>query len=191
MVSNNLESDLREILHSIIIGLCLDGECYAFAIAMHRCLSWPMIGLMQGELIRHAGVVDPDGNIWDCRGKVGEKEFGEPFLDIKFPYETRPITEEQLKVVAPLLSNREPFIESLSKKAQMVWPELPWKSDTLVVRVRAFAEELEALSRKHSLWIYGNLPTALPAIAEGDGEEKGYALKAVMGGYMINRSFQS
>lgn len=181
-----IDSEARGTLHAILIGLCLDGECYAFAIAMHRCLGWPMIGLMQGELIRHAAVIDPDGNIWDCRGIVSREEFGEPF-GIKFPYETRPITEEKLKAVAPVLYNYDHFIESLSKKAQMVWPDLPWKSDTLVARVRAFTEELEALSRKHNLWIYGNFPTALPAIAEGDGEEKGYALEAVMGGYVINR----
>jgi len=191
MVSNELESDLRETLHVTFIRLCLDGECYAFAIAMHRCLGWPMIGLMQGESIRHAGVIDPDGNIWDCRGKISKEEFGEPFLGIKFPYETRPITEEKLRVLVPMLSNRDHFIESLSKQAQMVWPEFPWKQDTLVVRVRAFAEELEALSRKHGLWIYGNFPTALPSIAEENGEEKGYKLETVRGSYMINRSFQS
>lgn len=190
MISNKLETELRETLQAILISLCLDGECYAFAIAMHRCLGWPMIGLMQGELIRHAGVIDPDGNIWDSRGKISKEEFGEPF-GIKFPYETRLITEEKLKSVAPMLSNRDHFIESLSKQAQMAWPQLPWKQDTLIVRVRAFAEELEALSRKHGLWIYGNLPTALPAISEGDGEEKGYKLETVRGSYMINRSFQS
>ena len=187
MISNKIESEMKGTLHAILIGLCLDGECYAFAIAMHRCLGWPMIGLMQGKLIRHVGIVDPDGNIWDCRGKITKEEFGKPFLGVKFPYETRPITEDKLKAIAPVLSNREPLIESLSKKAQMVWPELPWKPVTLIVRVRAFAEELEALSRKHGLWLYGNFPATLPAIAEGHGDEKGYCLEAVMSGYMINR----
>lgn len=187
VINKIIDEQSRQIIHDHLTGLCLDGYCYAFAIAMHKSLGWQIIGLMQGEVIRHAAVIDLDGNIWDCRGKVTTEEFGKPFK-IKFPYETRLITEDVLKLVAPSLAEQEIFIESLSKKAQMVWPDLPWNSDTLVVRMRTFAKELEALSRKHGLWIYGNFPTALPSIAEEDGEEKGYTLETVLGGYMINRS---
>lgn len=183
-----LDIETRENMHDMLIGLCLDGQCYAFAIAMHRCLGWPMVGLMQGLVIRHAAVIDPDGSLWDCRGKMNKEDFGKPY-GIKFPYELKTITEAELNVTNPI---SEPFIASLSRMVQSVWPELPWRSNTLIMRVRVFAEELEALSRKHNLWIYGNFPATLPAIAEGDEDEKGYALSGtITGGYMISRTFES
>ncbi len=185
MIKNNdPRLKLKETVHEMLIAMCLDGQCYAFAIALHRCLGWPMVGLMQENVIRHACVSDLEGNLWDCRGMVNKEEFGRPF-GITFPYDLNPVTEKDLNSKVPI---SEPLIESLSKMAQTVWPDLPWKSDTFLVRVRAFAEDLEALSRKHELWIYGNSPNMLPAIAEGVGDEKGYTLESVISGYVINRS---
>ena len=52
----------------------------------------------------------------------------------------------------------------------------------------AFAADLERISRKHKLWIYGSVPTCLPAIDEGERDEAGYGVKTSLdGSYTINR----
>jgi len=175
----------QEIIRGIIAGF-LKGECYAFVIALHRDLGWPMIGLMKKEEVRHAAVQDPEGNFWDARGQVSENEFGEPF-GLRPPYDLRVVTEADLLAIHPVFAMS---IQRASKTAQSLWPELPWKPDALKCRVQTFAEELEVLSRKHGFWIRSFCPTRPAIIAEGDGEEKGYELGLTLdGNYTINRSF--
>lgn len=43
-----------ETLHALCLSTYLDGECYAFATALHEGLGWPIIGLMHNGEIRHA-----------------------------------------------------------------------------------------------------------------------------------------
>lgn len=181
-----LEPKYLETLHSMLIAMCLDGECYAFAIALSRGLGWPMMGLIHKNEIRHAAVLTPDEKFWDARGAVNEAEFGKPF-GVLPPYDLRPITEDDLQRVKPV---HEYLMESILKKAQIVWPNLPWKADALKYRVLLFAKELEELSRKHGLWIYGSFPTALPVITEGQGNETGYELKPTIDGssFFFNRT---
>ncbi|KKT24476.1 MAG: hypothetical protein UW11_C0046G0001, partial [Parcubacteria group bacterium GW2011_GWA2_43_9b] len=73
--------------------------------------------------------------------------------------------------------------------AQAVWPSLPWRIESSKDRIFSFVSELEALSRKHNLWIYGSIPTMLPTIAEGQGDEFGYQLATTLDGlnFTINR----
>jgi hypothetical protein len=185
-IVKELPPETREFLHSFLKASCIDGKCYAFAIALYRGLGWPMVGLMLGEVIRHAGVRDPEGRFWDARGAVTEEKIGEPF-GLKPPYDIRPITEQNLFSVKPIHDFEIEHV--ILKKAQVLWPKLPWKIKTRRERVRDFVKDLEKLSREHGLWIYGNFPTALPAIAEGEGDETGYKVIADATGlnYFFNR----
>ncbi len=183
-----MEPEARETIKTMVEAAFLDGDCYILAIALFRGTGWPMIGLMVGDIVRHAAVRNPDGiykMFWDARGAVGEEQFGEPF-GISPPYILKPVTEKEFTVIKPV---SEFAINLALKMSRAVWPDLPWKPDTLKVKVISFAEELEELSRKHGLWIYGCIPAALPVIAEGQGDETGYELKLTMEGlsYMINR----
>ena len=180
-----IEPENYEILHSMIVGACLDGDCYTLAIALSRGTGWPMIGLMENNIVRHAAVHNPDGMFWDARGAVSEEQFGQPF-GTPPPYNLKPVTEVELVAIKPI---SEFAIDFVLKMSQAIWPDLPWKPDTLKARVIFFVEELEELSRKHNLWIYGCIPTSLPMIAEGQGDESGYKLEPTMDGlsYTINR----
>jgi len=172
-----LEPEYREATHSFLVGVCLEGGRYAFAIALSRGLGWPMVGLFHKDEIRLAAVSGPDGTLRDVVGLVNEAELGKQFGI----YELRPITEEDLKTVEPI---DEYLVQSILRKAQIVWPDLPWKPDiSLRSKVDSFAKELEQLSRKHGFWIYGNFPTALPIITEEHGEEAGYELRPTMDGF--------
>lgn len=181
-----LRREDHERIHAMLIGMCLDGHCYALAIALSRGTGWPMVGLMEGKVIRHALVVKPGGLLWDARGGViGEAEIARPF-NIKPPYELRPVSEDDLNAIKPI---GEAMIESVLRKAQVVWPELPWRRDTPRARVLAFTCDLERLSRKHGLWVRACFPATPPVIAEGVGDERGYKLEQTVDGlsYTIDR----
>lgn len=182
-----LEAEDRERLHEMIIAGFLDGECYAFAIALCRGTGWPMFGLMEGKTVRHALVLDPKGILHDARGAVNEEELGRPF-DLSPPYVLESVSEEELFSIKPV---SEYTIESVSRKAQILWPELPWKADTLNIKVRSFSQELERLSRKYGLWLRSYLPNTPPVIAEKCGGEKGYEINLTLdGSYTVNRIFK-
>jgi len=184
VIVKSLNREGRDLFKSVISG-CLDGECYTLAIVLSRGLGLPMVGLMQGDVIRHAVIRNPDGTFWDARGAVNEEELGKPF-GISPPYDLKSITEEDLFAVKPITQITIDFILGA---AQAIWPSLPWRVQSLKDKVISFASELEALSRKHGFWIYGSTPTMLPAIAQGQGDEVGYQLSTTIDGltYMINR----
>jgi hypothetical protein len=163
----------------------IHGDCYPFAIALHRNLGWPIIGLFKKEKIIHVGVKSPDEKIWDGRGEVSEEELAEPF--ITSPYSIRHVAEEELVATGTV---DEYTIETLLEKAQIVWPDLPWKNGTPWDKVIAFADDLEKLSRKHKLWICGNNPMSLPMIFQGQDDETGYAIEPSIDGnaFTINRA---
>lgn len=169
-----------------ITAAFLEGECYAFAIALHRDLGWPMVGLMEKGTVWHAAVRDPEGNLWDARGRVSKEEFGGPF-GFGPLFNLKTITEKDLFDIRPVT---DISICRASKTAQTLWPDLPWKPHTLRCRVLSFAEELEAVSRKHGFWIRSMFQGYRPVIAEGDGDESGYQLEMTLdGGYAIDRSY--
>jgi hypothetical protein len=76
------------------------------------------------------------------------------------------------------------------KMAELLFPDLPWK-DSEVLKIKAFVDELEALSRKHKRWIIGTVPGTLPLITDGEDDEGGYELGQTANGAMvtINRYF--
>jgi hypothetical protein len=181
-----LAPEAKEFLRNFLGGAGVHGRCFVFAIAMNRGLGWPMVGLMCKEEIYHVGLRDPKGIFWDARGPVDEEKIGDPF-GTKSPHRFRSVTEEDLLTITPI--SEAEINHVVLKKAQALWPNLSWKTKVLEDRVRAFAEELEELSRKHKLWIFGVYPTKLPAIAEGEGDEIGYEVNPDITGlnFFINR----
>ncbi len=172
-------------LHDMHKHMFLQGECYAFAIALHQGLTWPMIGLMKKEVIWHAGVRAPDGQIWDIRGPLSEDDFSSRY---ELPAQIlREITIEELHAMRQIQHRTITLARGIAEK---LWPELPWR-DSHTAKVIAFADELEALSRKHDLWIVGHIPTQLPRLYVGCGEERGYEIHASMTAlsYTVTRHF--
>lgn len=182
----NMNESTREFL-ARLLEVSIFGSCYDFAVALYRGLSWPIVGLTDGVEIVHVGVKSPEGKIWDGRGEVSEEEFGKPFT--KNHYAICDVAEKELLATGKV---REHMVEIFLRIAQENWPELSWKQVTRRERVIAFADELEALSRKHKLWICGTVPAMLPVIFEGYGDEAGYEIKLSSDGnaYMINRKLR-
>ena len=94
-----------EVLGNMCRARYLNGECYAFAIAMHRATGFPMVGLV-GELqkkttVIHAAVLNPEGKFFDARGVVSEEEFGKPF-GYKPPYRLKQVSEPDLRDIRPV-----------------------------------------------------------------------------------------
>lgn len=162
------------------------GNCYPFAIAMHRGLGWQIIGLFREQKIIHAGVKSPEGKIWDGRGEISEFQFTEPFLAASNIPAITDITESDLFSRDDV---SEYMIEDYLEKAQVIWPDLPWMGQTIRQQVTAFAEELEALSRKYKLWVCAPLLGMTPVLFRGQGDEKGYGISVTGDGvtYTINR----
>ena len=172
-----LDGEAAQCMRGIAESGFLDGECYAFAIALSRGLGWPIVGLYPTEastIPRHAAVYGPDKRIHDVRGPLGQRstEFGAPF-GIAPPYYLRPMSEDDLRNVRPVV---EHTIRLARRIAEHLWPHLPW-IESEAQRARAFADELEVLSRKHRLWIRGMAPAMLPLLAKGEDDEGGYVLK--------------
>lgn len=175
----------REMLHSMYRRFFLEGECYAFALALNQGLGWPMVGLMKSSTILHAGVHAPDGRFHDIRGFLTEEKFGGHFLSP--PFIIREVVADELYATRPI---DEHTIKKARQLAEVLWPDLPWVS-THAMKVQAFADELEALSRKHGLWICGGVPADPPRLFIGGGDEGGYVVRPTVDGlsHTINRYF--
>ena len=172
-------------------GYFLEGECYAFAIALHQGLGWPLVGLIKSydetmkasNVIWHAGVRTPSGQLFDVRGPQSEEVFGEFFLPA--PHTLRDIQVEELYQTRPV----DDFIIKRARQlAEIFWPELPWQ-ESAAARVKAFAEVLEKLSKEHGFWVAGFVPANLPRLFAGFGDEGGYEIERTCDGlsFTINR----
>lgn len=181
-----------QTLHDLCLSMYLDGECYAFAIALHQGLGWPLAGLMDGEIIRHAAVWGPDGMLHDARGAIPVEEVGHPF-GLTWPYDIRAITEGDIRGESTAPESRTYRVNNARRTAEALWPDLPWR-ESLEARVRAFVDELEELSRKHECWIRSPTPANPPiiAIGNGDGDESGYTISQVLGSpsFTLDRFFR-
>ena len=164
-VIKRLEQEDLGFLHEMCRSIYLEGECYAFATALHRGLGWPMVGIMDfidstdKKVIRHVAVKSPDEILYDARGVVSDEELGVPF-DLHSPYEMRTVTEDELVRDRETAEVRERSIRMAQKFAETLWPNLPWK-ESFESRVKAFADALESLSREHELWIRSPVPASL------------------------------
>lgn len=184
-----IDEESSEILYGIVGSPYLDGECYAFATALHEGLGWQLVGLINGDEIRHAAVRSPEGVLYDVRGAVSEEEFGRPFSYTP-PYQLREVDVKELYRSGESDEVRRLSVATARKLAETVWPELPWK-DSAAKRSIAFCDELEALCRKHNLWIRAPYPGAKPILTTGGDDEGGYEICPTFDGaaFTIDRYF--
>lgn len=195
LVMKRLSRDDTECLHSMLKATYLDGDCYAFAIALHRELWWPMYGLItngtDGErVIRHAfvdGGYARSGIYFDARGWFNEASLSQLFGVSRASGDIAPVTEDDLRAVRPV---RESSIANAARMAEVLWPDLPWKGR--LRRVEAFARELEELSRKHGFWVTGPTVTTWPALYEGSEDVAGYTVTPTpsANAYLISRRLE-
>jgi hypothetical protein len=165
-----LSPDAIEELRASFGAIFADGQCYAFATALHLGTGWPLVGLMDGEVIRHAGVRGENGLIYDVRSAFTDEDFGRDYLSP--PYVIRDLSEADLWDTYPI---DDEAISQSRRLAEVLYPALPWQ-DSLEARMFAFGSALEKLSRKHRIWVRAAYPTARPHLSLGDGEETGYEL---------------
>lgn len=179
------DEEERQQQYSIIAGGYLKGSCFEFAIALHRSLGFPIIGLIADDTIHHAAVKCPDGQLFDARGHFPAAEFGKPFGLGPFN-ETREITETDLFDDREI---QERAINMALRCAEALWPEESW-TDSLASKALAYAEEIEEVSRKHGLWLWGGVATCPPLISDIPNEEvSGYTVRplATIGGFSLHR----
>ncbi|MBP9827837.1 hypothetical protein KBC55_01655 [Patescibacteria group bacterium] len=186
-----LEGDDWKTLHALIIGRCLDGQCYEFAAALQRLTGWSLWALRTHEHhMRHVLVRDSEGTLWDARGPLRDaREIGWPF-GVREPYDLREITFEEMTQVRLV---EEHAIEACALVIEVLWPNLV-RCDSRLRRQEAFVRDLEELSRKHNIWIRAPAEAqhVWPALAEGIGGETGYTMAPTLdaNAYYINRRFR-
>ncbi len=167
-----------------VLASSIYGNCYDFALALYRNIDCELVGVDDNGDIVHTGVLLPDGRIFDGRGEVSPDEFIKPFKGNGRKIVTD-ITEEKLLASGTVTDDKMEFYLC---KAQLVWPELPWKAKTMHSRIMDFLTELEALCEKHGVWIRSSLPTAKPVICERYGDETFAAEPCVDGiNYLLDR----
>lgn len=182
------ESDW-DILHNLAIDTFLDGECYAFARALHEGLGWPLVGLMEGDTIRHALVREPNGNLRDVRGVVTLEDCCRAFC-LPFPAVTRNICITALKRKDEPSERVSVMTLRARRMAETLWPDLPWRNRSMS-KAEAFADELESMCRRHGLWLHPMFPNSPIVISEECESELGYSLKPAINGssFTIDRYF--
>jgi hypothetical protein len=172
-----LDHHARETLHQIAAVTYLDGKCYAFAIALNRGLRWPMLGLMVPGCTapRHVAVYcSLDQKIYDVRGGFEQHDphFGKVFGAAP-PYTLKSVSEDDLRKVVPVEENT---IATARKFAEAIWPEYPWIS-SMARRVKAFANDLEKISKKHGVYLRAPYPGVKPIVGDLYGDEEGYTIR--------------
>ncbi len=182
------DRETMDSIRSMALGTFLDGECYAFAIALNRALGWPIAGLMLDGQVRHAVVLMPDNTPFDARGPLSLDSLGVPFY-MRQPYAFEIIEEDDLRAIRPI---DDWSVARAGKFAEAIWPELPWKDGGRAGRVRRFAEGLEKLSREHGVWIRSMYPTTQPVVAIGYGDEAGYKVQSTGDGqFLLDRMLET
>lgn len=182
----NPDKETVKFLQNLCEAIFLEGECYAFAIALHRGLGWPIFGLMVNGKIRHA-FLDPtntDGVFFDARGYISEEKLGIPF-GIEQSYELSRVEEKDLYATRPIIDS---FVYKARQFAEVIWTDLPWKGGVEADKILQFAKDLEELSQKHNIWIRSAFPGTPSLLARGCGDEN-YSLKLMSDGftYSIDR----
>lgn len=175
-------------LREMCVQTFLHGHCYEFAAALNEGLGWPMIGFMHQDTVFHVGVLTPKGMLFDVRGPVYEERFGEPY-GLRGPLALQQVTLENLRAIRPVTDEG---IGSARRMAEILFPRLPWK-ESHASKVLKFVDELEALSRKHGLWIRAPFPAQPPIIEKGDDAEAGYLIQQSSTGpaFSMDRMFKN
>lgn len=183
-----LEGEDREILHSMLVGRCLDGQCYEFALALRRLTGWSLWALSSHEhAIRHLLVKDEEGVLWDVRGPLRDlQEIGQPF-GVDQPYDLYEVTVDDIRRVRRIDADA---IETCMRVIEVLWPNVA-RTESRMRRQEAFLRELEELSRAHGIWV--RAPTEAqhmwPILTEAFGEEVGYTMAPSLdaNAYMFHR----
>ena len=163
----------------------LEGNCYELAIAIHRGTGWPLYGLLMHDgVVRHAAVQTPEGQFFDARGRISVQQLYEPFGNTN-TLSLQKISEQTMQDVRRV---DEHAIDMSRRIAELAWPDLPWM-DSARTRMVAFLQDLEELSRRHSVWIRSPVPAAAPHLEPADGSEDGYTLRPTLtgGGWYFDR----
>lgn len=166
-----------------------NGNCYSFAVALHRLTGWQIVGLVRSCEIwpDHVGVRDPDGNLRDYRGIVPYKEFGR-YFGYTAPYKLRDYSPEEL---ARSSGVRESLVELALDLIEVIWPELPMRIDGKLARAHRFTAAMEQLCRDHDIWFTTTAQgTAFwPFMSFGDDIAQGIELRPALIGnsYFFNR----
>lgn len=172
------QSNMAELLKSTF----LDGGCGYLALALHTGLGWPLIeARVDGKFIHYA-VRTPKDKFWDARGEVDDKHQLVETFGVRGQITVIDTTEEKLRAFAEFEYDDDHQVQSALGYAQVVWPELPWKSETPRCRVQAFAHQLEKLSREHGIWIREGM------VYIGDESENGYSLQTTISGFTFGLS---
>jgi hypothetical protein len=169
-----------------LMAASIYGGCYDLALAFYKDIDCELIGVSDGERIIHAGIILPDGKIYDGRGEISRDEFLKPFNGDGRKIVS--VTKEQLISSGTVTEDK---IEFYLCKAKTIWPGLPWKTKTRSAEVLEFLEELEGLCRKHKIWIRSSLPSAKPVLCEYYGDETFFAEPCVNGTeYLFDRAIE-
>lgn len=167
----SLDTELEEFSKGIFFVMYTQGNCYDLAVALHRELEYSLLGIKdETGHICHAGVRLPSGDLFDIRGPQEDPDvFMEPFRGPNSKLEIVSITEKDLFDITHI---HDESIEIASRRAQMLWPELPWKKGCFRDRVYTFLKELGDLCEKHSLIIRAPFPAQQPVVSDFYGDEK-------------------
>lgn len=185
----------RSILLSGVYGKYLHGRCYAFAIALYEGLSLPLVGIQVGNEIIHAGVKSGDGLYRDVRGDLTFEEFIQGF-DISSEFMVRDTSREELEELYAMkvrVSLDRAFIDRARTHAESLWSSWEWK-DSKVKKMERFVGDLDALCKKHGIWIREQFPASPSIIYFGDEVEAGYDLKQLPAAslqFLVTRRFHS
>lgn len=169
------ESDRRELVN-LYEERFLHGECYAFAIALHRKLGWDIVGLMKDGIPEHVVLKTFMGQFFDARGPVTEPELFSEYPRTAHTLQT--VSEELLYKVRGDVA--EEAIAHAIVFAEAAWPSLPWGA-TRAHRMHVFLDALEQLSKQHGIWIYGTTVTSRPLL-EIAADAEGYTLHPLFDG---------
>lgn len=170
------EKELR-LIREMWAPMFLEGECEAFAKALHRGLGWPIVGLMRDDRIVHVLVKRPDGAFHDARGIVQGAELGAPF-GVRQVYDIRPFEENEMGSFG-----HERMIQKAMHVAMMLWPDLPWKPDGTLTQMFTFVDALEKLCQEYQCSLWSPSSETHPIIVSpAIGDEAGYTLKPLASG---------
>ncbi len=154
----------RDTLRRSIEDGYLHGDCYAFAAGLHRITGWPMVRLRNGN---HAGVLAPDGNVWDIRGPLERETFARDYA-IGDDIELVPLSMSEVHRL------HHPGLKpggTAERYASTCFPDLPHLPSSDRERNIAFMNAVERLSRKYRVHIQSPRPVprwAVISTSEGD-----------------------
>ncbi len=180
-----LGEEEAESVSRMIEAMYLEGNCYEFALGIHRDTGLPIIGLVNDGTVWHVGIRYTDGRFFDARGFVEESEIEVPFRK-QGPFEIRIVAIDEL------LASREISGEGAARASMLVQalhPDFPWRESVLINRIRLFMEALEGLCKTHGLMIRAPFQTTRPIIDVAYGDEKGFSMSPIPigGGYFFDR----